>query len=154
MAGKKTAPLDARSADKLLDLLSSDNDFRRSFKKDPRAAMQKAKIGVGADPALMASVAACCQVTRIAPKADVIKARVTAVQLYRHIDTMKWIRFLSRNTLGKMDPFWSILLLVGGSSIATFGQLLRLLAANRRVSERNHANSSGPNGQVLFRSRL
>ncbi|UNK48117.1 NHLP-related RiPP peptide [Lysobacter sp. S4-A87] len=76
MAGKKTAPLDARSADKLLDLLSSDNDFRRSFKKDPRAAMQKAKIGVGADPALMASVAACCQVTRIAPKADVIKARV------------------------------------------------------------------------------
>ena len=45
-AGKKTAPLDPKVADKLLDLLSTDNEFRRLFKKDPLAAL----INVGYKP--------------------------------------------------------------------------------------------------------
>lgn len=84
MAKAKTAPLDAKIADKLLDLLSTDNEFRRLFKKDPLSALTKvgykapkeglagaASKGVGAQGALHA----CCRVQRIAPKADIIKAR-------------------------------------------------------------------------------
>ena len=41
-AGTKSAPLEPKVADKLLDLLSTDNEFRRLFKKDPAAALAKA----------------------------------------------------------------------------------------------------------------
>lgn len=83
--GAKSAPLDPKVADKLLDLLSTDNEFRRLFKKDPQAALAKvghpeAKAAVAAlrkgQPAVIAATtASCCQVQRIAPKADIIKAR-------------------------------------------------------------------------------
>jgi len=85
MAEAKTAPLDAKIADKLLDLLSTDNEFRRLFKKDPLGALTKvgykapkediagtaSKAGAPAQRALHA----CCRVQRIAPKAEIIKAR-------------------------------------------------------------------------------
>jgi putative modified peptide len=88
----KSAPLDPKVADKLLDLLSTDNEFRRLFKKDPQAALAKvghpeAKAAVAAlrkgppftppgPPAVIPpTTASCCQVQRIAPKADIIKAR-------------------------------------------------------------------------------
>ena len=51
--GAKSAPLDPKVADKLLDLLSTDNEFRRLFKKDPQAAL--AKVG---HPEAKAAVAA------------------------------------------------------------------------------------------------
>lgn len=70
-ASGKTAPLDPKVAGKLLDKLGTDNEFRRLFKKDPAAALVKA--GHPKDTA--ASVAACCQVQRIAPKAQIVKAR-------------------------------------------------------------------------------
>lgn len=93
MATEKTAPLDPKIADKLLDLLSTDNEFRRLFKKDPGAAL--AKVGykstdaartltAGArkgppftppGPPPMKPPVGCMRVKRIAPKADVIKAR-------------------------------------------------------------------------------
>jgi putative modified peptide len=83
--GAKSAPLDPKVADKLLDLLSTDNEFRRLFKKDPQAALAKvghpeAKAAVAAlrkGPAAVIplTTASCCQVQRIAPKADIIKAR-------------------------------------------------------------------------------
>ena len=90
--GAKSAPLDPKVADKLLDLLSTDNEFRRLFKKDPQAALAKAghpeaKAAVAAlrkgppftppgPPAVIPpTTASCCQVQRIAPKADIIKAR-------------------------------------------------------------------------------
>ena len=90
--GAKSAPLDPKVADKLLDLLSTDNAFRRLFKKDPQAALAKvghpeAKAAVAAlrkgppftppgPPAVIPpTTASCCQVQRIAPKADIIKAR-------------------------------------------------------------------------------
>lgn len=90
-AGAKSAPLDPKVADKLLDLLSTDNEFRRLFKKDPQAALAKVghpevKAAVAAlrkgppftppgPPAMLPPVAGCFQVQRIAPKADIIKAR-------------------------------------------------------------------------------
>jgi putative modified peptide len=90
--GTKSAPLDPKVADKLLDLLSTDNEFRRLFKKDPQAALAKvghpeAKAAVAAlrkgppftppgPPAVIPpTTASCCQVQRIAPKADIVKAR-------------------------------------------------------------------------------
>jgi putative modified peptide len=88
MATKKptarSAPLDPKVADKLLDLLSTDNAFRRLFKKDPQAALAQvghpeAKAAVaalkkgGAAPAL--TTASCCQLTSIAPKATIVRAR-------------------------------------------------------------------------------
>lgn len=82
--GARSAPLDPKVADKLLDLLSSDNAFRRLFKKDPQAALAQvghpeAKAAVaalkkgGTAPAL--TTASCCQLTSIAPKATIIRAR-------------------------------------------------------------------------------
>jgi putative modified peptide len=90
--GAKSAPLDPKVADKLLDLLSTNNEFRRLFKKDPQAALAKvghpeAKAAVAAlrkgppftppgPPAVIPpTTASCCQVQRIAPKADIVKAR-------------------------------------------------------------------------------
>ena len=82
--GARSAPLDPKVADRLLDLLSTDNAFRRLFKKDPQAALAQvghpeAKAAVaalkkgGAAPAV--STASCCQVQSIAPKATIIRAR-------------------------------------------------------------------------------
>ena len=75
MATKKTAgrtpALDPKVADKLLDKLSTDNDFRRLFKSDPAAAL--VKVGHPKDAAL--ATAGCCQITSIAPKAQIVKSR-------------------------------------------------------------------------------
>ena len=75
MATKKTAgghvPLDPKTADKLLDLLGSDNEFRRLFKKDAAAALTK----VGYAPAKDMSAQDFMKVGRIAPKAEITAAR-------------------------------------------------------------------------------
>jgi putative modified peptide len=75
MAIKKTGAtspaLDPKVADKLLDKLSTDNDFRRLFKKDPAAALVKA--GHPKDAAALTGK--CCQVQSIAPKAQILKSR-------------------------------------------------------------------------------
>lgn len=82
--GARSAPLDPKVADRLLDLLGSDNAFRRLFKKDPQAALAQvghpeAKAAVaalkkgGTAPAL--TTASCCTVRNIAPKATIIRAR-------------------------------------------------------------------------------
>lgn len=73
-ASGKAAPLDPKVAGKLLDKLSTDNDFRRLFKKDPKAALlsvghKEAGAGDGG------GIYDCCQVDRIAPKAEIVKAR-------------------------------------------------------------------------------
>ena len=62
-AGKKSAPLDPKVADKLLDLLSTDNEFRRLFKKDPQAAVSR----LGHDPS---TSMVCASVKTIAPKRE------------------------------------------------------------------------------------
>lgn len=85
MAKKKTGaaalptPLDAKVADKLLDLLGSDNEFRRLFKKDPGAALLKAGYklpkGDAAAAANLQQLHTRLKVDKIAPKARVQKAR-------------------------------------------------------------------------------
>lgn len=87
----KSASLEPKVADRLLDLLSTDNDFRRLFKKDPQAALAKvghpeAKTALAAQrkgppfpppgpPPQVPPVWDCCHVARIAPKNEIIKAR-------------------------------------------------------------------------------
>lgn len=90
-AGKKSAPLDPKVADKLLDLLSTDNEFRRLFKKDPLAALAKVGHKPSKDelaatrkgppltppgpPSEVPPTWSCLSVARIAPKSEIIKAR-------------------------------------------------------------------------------
>lgn len=69
-ASGKAAPLDPKVARKLLDKLSTDNEFRRLFKKDPLAALKK----VGYAGPLEDSSLACLSVTRIAPKNEIAAA--------------------------------------------------------------------------------
>ena len=89
--GTRSAPLDPKVADRLLDLLSTDNAFRRLFKKDPQAALAQvghpeAKAALAAQrkgppftppgpPTAIPPVATCYQVQRLAPKASIVKAR-------------------------------------------------------------------------------
>ena len=94
-AKKRAAPLDPKVADRLLDLLSTDNEFRRLFKKDPQAALVKAgwkppkasaAAPVGAKvrkgppfpppgPPPVVPPGMCLKVDRIAPKEQIIKSR-------------------------------------------------------------------------------
>ncbi|MEJ7745927.1 MAG: NHLP-related RiPP peptide [Luteimonas sp.] len=97
-AGAKSAPLDPKVADKLLDLLSTDNEFRRLFKKDPQAALAKvghpeSKAAVAAlrkgppftppgPPPVIPPVWDCMSVQRIAPKAEIIRSRDTLKSMF------------------------------------------------------------------------
>lgn len=83
MATKKSngpAPLDPKVAKKLLDLLSTDNDFRRLFKQDAHAALVQAgwKPAAGSEATAAASGGQCLQLKvtdSIAPKAKIIRER-------------------------------------------------------------------------------
>ena len=73
--GAKPAPLDPKVAKKLLDKLSTDNDFRRLFKKDAGAALAQVgyKVEAGAT-----SAAGCMQLAStdsIAPKTKIVRDR-------------------------------------------------------------------------------
>jgi putative modified peptide len=73
--GAKPAPLDPKVTKKLLDKLSTDNDFRRLFKKDAHAALTSVgyKLEAGAT-----SAGGCMQLQStdsIAPKAKIIRDR-------------------------------------------------------------------------------
>ena len=78
-ASGKAAPLDPKVAGKLLDKLSTDNEFRRLFKSDPRAALiqagHKLPKGDAEAAARFEQLCGCAKVTNIAPKADIQKAR-------------------------------------------------------------------------------
>lgn len=85
MADKmKTAPLDAQLADRLLDLLSTDDLFRERFQRDHLAALHS--IGYESPtPGLMTACGAVaaaqpeafrdCKVTTLAPKEAIAAAR-------------------------------------------------------------------------------
>lgn len=78
-ASGKAAPLDPKVASKLLDKLSTDNEFRRLFKKDPGAALiqvgYKLPKGDVAAAAQFEKLCGCAKVQSIAPKADIQKSR-------------------------------------------------------------------------------
>ena len=93
MKGIKSEPLSPKVADRLLELLSTDNEFRRLIKKDPQAAFTQAgykpskEVAAwlklppvkGKRPPLPAGVPAppwlCCNIDRIAPKANIVSSR-------------------------------------------------------------------------------
>jgi putative modified peptide len=73
--GPKPAALDPNVTKKLLDKLSTDNEFRRLFKKDAHAALAKVgyKVEAGAT-----SAGGCMQLQstdRIAPKEKIVRDR-------------------------------------------------------------------------------
>jgi putative modified peptide len=77
---EKTAPLDPKIADKLLDLLSTDDDFRDLFQKDPQVALQQVGYSEGTASATSKassapSFAACCRVDTLASKEVILAAR-------------------------------------------------------------------------------
>jgi putative modified peptide len=80
MATRKTTTpgLDPKVADKLLDKLGTDNDFRRLFKKDPAAALVK----VGHPKEAASLTAGCCRIDSIAPKAEIAKSRETLQKMF------------------------------------------------------------------------
>src|SRR5690606_37868706 len=93
--GPAPAALEPKVARKLLDLLSSDNEFRRLFKKDAHAALVKAgyKAPAGTEPATAAAASggACMQLKtsdRIATKQAIqrdrakIEANLAQVMLF------------------------------------------------------------------------
>ena len=72
-AKKRSAPLDPQTADRLLDLLSSDDAFRRLFKRDARKALEQ--VGY-VESSLLASPSWCFfGITKLASKADIREAR-------------------------------------------------------------------------------
>lgn len=78
-ASGKAVPLDPKVADKLLDLLGTDNEFRKLYKKDPGAALIKAgyKLPKGDEVAAsnLQKLHDQLKVQRIATKATIQKAR-------------------------------------------------------------------------------
>jgi putative modified peptide len=110
MATKKgpgPAPLDPKVVKKLLDLLSTDNEFRRLFKKDAQAALVQAGYKPpkgppfqppGPPPVIPPVAGSCMQLRatdRIAPKAKIIRERaklersLNAVQQFEPLAGMK-----------------------------------------------------------------
>jgi putative modified peptide len=80
----KTAPLDAELADRLLDLLSTDDAYRTRFQHDPRGAL--AEIGYvaptrarmtacGSLPVASPEALVDCKVEELAPKEAIAAAR-------------------------------------------------------------------------------
>ena len=83
--GNGPASLDPKVAKKLLDLLSTDNEFRRLFKKDAHAALVKAgwKPAAGSEASAAASGGQCLQLKAtdsIAPKAKIARERAKLEQ--------------------------------------------------------------------------
>ena len=85
MAIKTTsAPLDPQIADRLLDLLSTDDDFRARFQHDPRAALYEIgyespaaalMTACGAFPVAQPEALIDCKVDELAPKEAIKAAR-------------------------------------------------------------------------------
>lgn len=74
MATKKPGgghtPLDPKVADKLLELLSTDNEFRANFEKDPKAAVQSLGHDVPEGVQLV-----CMSTSKMASKEEIAQAR-------------------------------------------------------------------------------
>lgn len=81
MAGpKKTAPIDAAIAERLLELLSSDDSFREQFQTDPVAALRS--IGYGSAEMALKSASgdltdpfSACSVVQLASKEQILEAK-------------------------------------------------------------------------------
>jgi putative modified peptide len=82
MASPKTAPLEPKIVDRLLDLLGDSDKFRALFQRDPGYALEligheepahpSSKQGAGA---LQPTIAGCCAVQQLASKEAIRAAR-------------------------------------------------------------------------------
>lgn len=63
------------TADRLLDLLSTDDDFRAKFQQDPRAALASIGHAPAADQNVVEGAWMCCKVASLASKEDIARAR-------------------------------------------------------------------------------
>lgn len=63
------------TADRLLDKLSTDDEFRAKFQQDPRAALASIGHEPAADPNVVEGAWTCCNVDALASKEDIAKAR-------------------------------------------------------------------------------
>ena len=93
--GAKPAPLDPKVTKKLLDKLSTDNDFRRLFKKDAGAALAQVgyKVDAGATHA-----GGCMQLQptdSIAPKAKILRDRAKLEQAMNSVVNFDCAKALS-----------------------------------------------------------
>jgi putative modified peptide len=82
MAGqKKAASIDAETADRLLDLLGSNDEFRSEFQSNPVAALQSIgyqpadSLGLEASSELLASPFSACSVIQLASKELILEAK-------------------------------------------------------------------------------
>lgn len=75
----KTAPLDKKVASRLLDLLSTDDEFRERFQLDPRVALQEAGYVPPEDSLPEALID--CRVTNLASKSMIAEARETILAM-------------------------------------------------------------------------
>lgn len=76
--GQKTAPLEARVADKLLDLLSNDDSFREHFSRDPVAALETIgyqRPAQGPEGTAQPELFVTCCVNQLASKEAIAAAR-------------------------------------------------------------------------------
>lgn len=75
--GLKSEALSPKVADRLLELLGTDTEFRRLIKKDPQAAFLQAGYKPSKEVAAGTLGAAwmCCDIDRIAPKANIEASR-------------------------------------------------------------------------------
>ncbi|GAB3100266.1 NHLP-related RiPP peptide [Lysobacter terrae] len=76
MAGPKSAPLEPKIIERLLDLLSDSDKFRELFQQDPAAALEMIGHDVGDQAARTAlasqpAIAGCMQVGRLASKSAI-----------------------------------------------------------------------------------
>lgn len=105
--GKKSEALSPKVADRLLELLSTDNEFRRLIKKDPQAAFLQAGYKPSKElaewlkkcppkgplpPHVPLPPWMCCDIDRIAPKAAVIAARSELRQMFTGGSSMQPIQ--------------------------------------------------------------
>jgi putative modified peptide len=83
-AKQRTAPLEPKIADRLLDLLGTDDGFRDLFRDDPLAALRTIgyesptpgkMTACGLMPAVELEPFAECKVQHLASKADILSAR-------------------------------------------------------------------------------
>lgn len=84
---KRSAPLDPKLADRLLDLLSSDDAFRQLFQLSPQAALRSIgyeppsssdrSLGSGLVPSSMPEPFSLCEIGQLASKEAIREARIT-----------------------------------------------------------------------------
>lgn len=84
---KRAAPLDPQVADRLLDLLSTDDAFRRLFSRDPRKALEQVGFSNTTD---LPSPAFCTSGITLASRSEIAAARGEIKTMFTSDDVHQW----------------------------------------------------------------